>query len=185
MSSGPAPVEATVWCGNRHRPGRAGPRLLGAREAKDQILGTSFVSISGHGFWIQDSLLELWLRLLALHIEDPVESGSWATTIRDQWLLASRGYFNGCVPDGLEEAVSTGEGAAVVRAAVDSLSKALADAPSHLGKDVFNLMGFSGGTLTGDIETRRLIGVGRAFLDLLDGKVRSGPSDSSFMPGSP
>ena len=47
-------------------------------------MGTSFVSISGHGFWIQDSLLELWLRLLALHIEDPVESGGLATTIRDQ-----------------------------------------------------------------------------------------------------
>ena len=89
------------------------------------------------------------------------------------------------MPDGLEEAVSTGEGAALVRAAVDSLSKALADAPSQLGKDVFNLMGFSGGAFTGDIETRRLIEVGRAFLDLLDGKVRSGTSDSSFMPGSP
>jgi hypothetical protein len=147
-------------------------------------VGTTFVSISGHGFWIEDSLLELWIRLLALHVEDPIESGAVAATIRDQWLLASRGYFNGCVPDGLEEAVSTEEGSSVVRAAVDSLLKALADAPSALSKDAFNLMGFSGGTFTGDIETRRLIEVGRAFLDLLDGKIKSGPSDSSLMPGS-
>ena len=147
-------------------------------------VGTSFVRISDSGFWIQDSLLELWLRLLALHIEDPVESGAVATTIRDQWLLASRGYFGGCVPDGIEEAVSTVEGAALVRAAVHSLLEALALAPSRLGKDVFNLLGFSGGTFTGDIETRRLIEVGRAFLDLMDGKITSGQSDSSFMPGS-
>jgi hypothetical protein len=96
-------------------------------------VGTSFVSISDCGFWVQDSLLELWLRLLALHVEDPVGSGAVATTIRDQWLLASRGYFGGCVPDGLDEAVSTGEGAAIVRAAVQSLLEALAAAPSELG----------------------------------------------------
>jgi hypothetical protein len=151
---------------------------------KDKPVGSSFVSISDRGFWVRDSLLELWLRLLALHIEDPVESGTVATTIRDQWLLASRGEFGVCVPDGLEEAVSTGEGAALVRAAVASLLEALAAAPSRLGKDVFNLMGFSGGTFTGDIETRRLIEVGRAFLDLMDGKITSGPGDTSFMPGS-
>lgn len=148
-------------------------------------MGTSFVSISGHGFWVRDGLLELWLRLLALHLEDPAEPGMLTTTIRDQWLLASRGYFNGCVPVGLEEAVSTEEGAALVRAAVDSLLKALSDAPDQLGKEVFNLMGFSGVTFTRDIEAWRLIEVGRAFLDLLDGKISSDPSDDPLMPGSP
>lgn len=147
-------------------------------------MGTSFVSISERGFWVRDGLLELWLRLLALHIEDPAEPGVLATTIRDQWLLASRGYFNGCVPDGLEEAVSTAEGAALVRAAVQSLLGALEAAPSRLGKDVFNLMGFSGGAFTGDVETRRLIEIGVAFLDLMDGRITSGPEDRSFMPGS-
>lgn len=147
-------------------------------------MGTSFVRISDGGFWVQDGLLELWLRLLTLHVEDPAEPGATASAIRDQWLLASRGYFNGCVPDGLQEAVSTPEGAALVRAAVHSLLEALAAAPDRLGKEVFNLMGFSGGTFTGDIETRRLIEIGGAFLDLIDGKITSGPEDSSFMPGS-
>ena len=133
---------------------------------------------------MSDSVLEVWLRLLALHLEDPTAPGSVATTIRDQWLLASRGYFTGCVPDGLEEAVRTQEGAALVRGAIDSLLGALAVAPNHLGKDVFNLMGFASGEFTGDIETRRLIEVGHAFLDLLDGKIATKPEDSSFMPGS-
>ena len=147
-------------------------------------MGTSFVSIGERGFWMRDSVLELWLRLLALHVQDPVESGTVATKIRDQWLLASRGFFNGCVPDGLEEAVSTAEGASLVRAAIQSLLQALEAAPTYLSKDVFNLMGFSEGTFTRDIETRRLVEVGQAFLDLLDGKITAGPGDTTFMPGS-
>jgi hypothetical protein len=146
-------------------------------------MGTTFVSIGGRGFWMSDSVLELWRCLLALHVEDPVETGVVATKIRDQWLLASRGYFNGCVPHGVEEAASTAEGAALVRVAINSLLQALATAPSHLGEDVFNLMGFSG-SFARDIEAHRLVEVGRAFLDLLDGKITTGPSDSCFMPGS-
>ena len=146
-------------------------------------MGTKFVGISDRGFWIRDSVLELWLRFLAMHIEDPVESGSMATRSRDQWLLASRGFFNGCVPEGLEEAVSIPEGEALARAAIHSLLGALERAPTRLNKDVLNLMGFTGGAFTADVETRRLVEVGQAYLDLLDGKITAGPSDTSFMPG--
>lgn len=147
-------------------------------------MGTTFVGIGKRGFWMSDSVLELWLRLLALHVEDPVESGTLATKIRDQWLLASRGFFTGCIPDGLEAAVSTEEGAALVRTAIHSCLEALAGAPSHLNKDVLNLMGFSNGTFGADIETWRLVEVGHAYLALLDGKITAGANDSSFMPGS-
>jgi hypothetical protein len=149
-------------------------------------VGTTFVGIGDprRGFWMNDKVLELWLRFLALHVEDPVESSSLATRIRDQWLLASRGYFTGCVPEGLEEAVSTPEGEALVRAAIHSLLAALKAAPSHLNKGTLNLMGFACGEFTGDVETWRLVEVGHAYLDLLDGKITAGPSDSSFMPGS-
>src|SRR5262245_42887534 len=133
---------------------------------------------------MSDSVLELWLRFLALHVEDPAESGSLATRIRDQWLLASRGFFTGCVPDGLAEAVSTPEGDRLVRAAIGSLLAVLRSAPPHLSMDVLNLMGFDGGEFTADIETWRLVEVGEAFLALLDGKVTAGPSDAAFMPGS-
>src|SRR5262245_25545785 len=113
-------------------------------------MGTTFVSLEGRGFWMKDGILELWLRLLALHIEDTIEPGSAAGKIRDQWLLASRGYFNGCVPEGLQEAVSTPAGEKLVRLAIHSLLEALAVAPPRLDKGVLNLMGFSGGEFVGD-----------------------------------
>lgn len=147
-------------------------------------MGSSFVGLGDRGFWMRDGHLELWLRLLALHIEDPSRQNPdpTATKIRDQWLLASRGFFNGCVPVNFEEAVATEKGKAVVRGAIDSLLKALRSAPVDISKDALNLLGFEG-TSQGDVERWRLIEIGQAFLDLLDGKIKSDPRDTTFMPG--
>ncbi|MDE2143342.1 MAG: hypothetical protein KGJ84_13110 [Elusimicrobia bacterium] len=135
-------------------------------------MGSSFVGIGKNGFWLRDGFLELWLRLLALHIKDPAKDDPNAPVIRairDQWLLASRGVFNGCVPVGLDDAVRTKAGEKAVREAAASLLRALEAAPERLSKDVLNLLGFEN-RLENDDETWRLISIGRAFLDVLDGK---------------
>jgi hypothetical protein len=177
-------------------PGRCSPVIrLGSTQirlrkrlhcsAEDNVWGQhSWVWASrGAGSGFEIASYELWLRLLALHVEDPVEPGSLATRIREQWLLASRGLVNGCVPEGLADAVSTPEGERLVRTAIHSLVDDLDAAPSCLNKDVLNLLGFIGGEFAADLETWRLIEVGDAYLDLLDGKITAGPSDASFMPG--
>lgn len=148
-------------------------------------MGTTFVGLGEprRGFWMTDSMLELWLRLLALHVEDPVEPGLMAAKIRDQWLLASRGFFTGCVPDGLAEAVATPEGEALVRDAIQSLLVALRAVAGQLDKNVLNILGFAGGEFTADIPKWRLIEVGQAYLALLDGQITASPGDTSFMPG--
>ena len=152
-------------------------------------MGTSFVSVNGeHGFWMRDSTLELWLRLLTLHIPEPTDNDSPAThqltrQIRDQWLLASKGYFGGCVPDGMEDAASTEQGSRIVRAAIQSLLRALESAPQLLNKDVLNLLGIEGVTFF-DMETYRLVEVGHAFLGLLNGEIKGTASSTAFMPGS-
>jgi len=133
---------------------------------------------------MNDGILELWLRLLALHVEDPAEPNTVNSQIRDQWLLASRGIFMGCVPDGLEDAVSAPEGRKVVLDAINSLQDTLTRAPQTLDKGVLNVMGFTNGAWTEDFEVSRLQEVGQAFLDLIEGKVHSDATDSSFMPGS-
>ncbi len=83
-------------------------------------MGSTFVDINDFGFWAHDSLLELWLQLVALHLSEPTDSDSpdaHATVkkIRDQWLVASKGYFGGCIPVSLDEAVATKEGRIRVR----------------------------------------------------------------------
>src|SRR3954466_2399644 len=109
-------------------------------------MGTTFVRVQpgtdSPGFWMRDVILEVWLRFLALHIDDPNEPGTPAAIIRDQWLLASRGYFGGCVPHNMSEAVATEEGAIIVREAVNSLLKSLERAPVTISAGALNLMGF-------------------------------------------
>jgi hypothetical protein len=153
-------------------------------------MGSSFVTIDHeHGFWMQDGVLEVWLRLLALHIREPNDNDSadahaTAKRIRDQFLLASKGYFGGCVPHGMEEAAATAEGAAFVRSAIESLLQALEKAPKLLSGDVPNLLAIEDSVFVEGFETWRLIEVAHAFLGLLDGKVSGTARSTAFMPGS-
>jgi hypothetical protein len=146
-------------------------------------MGTSFVSINDKGFWMRDSILELWLRLLALHVEESPEEEFIGRKIRDNWLLASRGYFLGCVPVSLEDAVSTDEGRDIVIRAINSLIDRLENGPKTLDWGTLNLLGIEGGIFTSGIEARRLIEVGNAFLALIAGEIQADASSTEFMPG--
>jgi len=134
---------------------------------------------------MRDGMLELWLRLLALHLPEPTNDGEHQTTlaIRNQWLLASRGYFTGCVPHGMEDACSTHEGKAVVRSAIDALLAALQRTKLPLAADTLNLLGIEA-QFSDPIEREWLEDVAYAFLDLLDGKVSCDASSTDVMPGS-
>jgi hypothetical protein len=147
-------------------------------------MSKEFVHIGDRGFWIHDGLLEIWLRFLALHLEDPIEPVSLGAKMRNQCLFASRGYGMGWVPFDLEEVVSSEEGKSLIRSAINSLLEAFKGAPQLISSGMLNLMGFKDSLFGGDIETRRFIEVGHAFLDLLDGKITSGPDDLTFEPGS-
>lgn len=152
-------------------------------------MGTTFVTltpgVSGAGFWMNDGMLEVWLRLLALHLPEPTNSGEHAATIeiRNNWLLASRGYFIGCVPHDMEEACATQEGRAVVRIAIDSLLAALRRSTTPLDPETMNLLAIEG-QFVKPIERQWFEEIGHAFLDLLDGKITGVPACTDVMPGS-
>jgi hypothetical protein len=146
-------------------------------------MSTSFVSINGNGFWMNDSILELFLRLLSLHIEDPRDERSPARRLRDEWLFASLGYCTGFCPVDLEEHTNSPEGKAIVLAALESLLVALKNGPPALDKGVLNVLG-TGGGLTQDFESTRLIDVGESFAALINGRVFGGPGGNFPMPGS-
>ena len=171
-----------------------------ASPASRKAMGTTFVTLSREtsgkepGFWMRDGMLEIWLRLLALHLPEPTDSGQHKATlkIRNQWLLASRGYFGGCVPHGMEDACATQEGRAVVRMAIDSVLGALQDAKTPLDAETLNLLGIEGGQFTKieggqftkSIDRKWLQEIGYAFLDLLDGEISGVASSTEIMPGS-
>jgi hypothetical protein len=153
-------------------------------------MGTSFVTLTHGsigtepGFWMQDRMLELWLRLLALHLPEPTNDGSNRETIpiRNEWLLASRGYFGGCVPHGMEDACATPAGRKVVRIAIESLIAVLKQVSRPLDADTCDLLGIDGNFAP--IERHWLLDIGYAFLDLLDGCITATASSTDIMPGS-
>jgi hypothetical protein len=154
-------------------------------------MGTTFVTLSNEvtgmepGFWMRDGMLELWLRLLALHLPEPTDEGKFyaTTAIRNRWLLASRGYFGGCVPHGMEEACSTSEGRTVVRMAIESLLSELQRASTPLDASTLDLLGVEG-IQVASIERRWLKEIAHAFIDLLDGKITCTAASTEVMPGS-
>jgi hypothetical protein len=155
-------------------------------------MGRTFVTIDDeHGFWMRDATLELWLRLLALHMPEPndhdtKERHATVRQIRDRWLMASQGGFMGCVPHRLEDVATLPDGLLVVRQAIDSLMQSLEKAPKMLDVGVLNLLGICGGGAIAwkeDFEAWRLLEVGHAFIGLLEGKITGTASTSAFMPG--
>ncbi len=154
-------------------------------------MGTSFVTItdgtSGDepGFWMRDEMLELWLRVLSLHLPEPTNAGENAAThdIRNKWMLASRGYVNGCVPHEMEFACSTPERKNVVRAAIEALMAKLGESETALDTSTLNLLGNEGYQYF-DIERNRLRDIGNAFMDLLGGRIRDTARTTDVMPGS-
>lgn len=148
-------------------------------------MGTSFVEIGDKGFWMRDGILQLWLRLLALHIEESPNEQFIGRKIRDNWLLGSGVCFTGCVPDELEDAVSSSEGRAIVLRAIDSLLDALKRCPQKLDHHTLNLLGIGdGGVFIVDFESSRLIEIGNAFIALITGEIQSDATSTAFMPGS-
>jgi hypothetical protein len=174
---------------------RAGVRGLAIDQtpALNRAMGTTFITLTSIstaqdlGFWMRDNVLELWLRLLALHLPEPKDNGEHQTTfaIRNRWLLASRYSYVGCVPHGMEEVCATSEGRQVVRLAIESLLAALDRAPVTFDPQTLNLLGMADDLmLIAPIERRALQGIGQAFLDLLDGKINGTCSSTAIMPGS-
>ncbi|WP_299677109.1 hypothetical protein [uncultured Tenacibaculum sp.] len=144
-------------------------------------MGKTFVGIKNKGFWLRDSILELWLRFAALHIENSFDMTSDLCKIRNNWLVVSSGGFTGWVPHHIEEITSTENGKKIIIDTINSFLFVLKKAPEKLDKNTLNLMGF--GEWQFDVETFRLIEVSQAILDLINEKITNGPEDTTFMPG--
>lgn len=129
----------------------------------------------GHpGFWMTDGLLELWLRLLALNLAEPGPEDDLRNNllrrIRDQWLMASRGGWNGCVPHGFEEFTADPMGMEIVKKAVEALGAALDKSQDDLSPSVLNLLGWYGAEPFGTVAHWRMKDVAQSFRDLLEGR---------------
>jgi len=150
-------------------------------------MSTSFVDFGGEtGFWINDGILELWLRFLALHLEepDPGVSDHPVYAIRNRWMLASKIHFGGCSPLSLATDCADPVGKAAVIAAIHALMDELRRDPGDLDARTLNLLGLEGGHSVGGFPSANLLEVGDAFLRLIAGEITTTAGDPALMPGN-
>lgn len=151
-------------------------------------MGTSFVSLDGeHGFWAIDGWLELYMRLLLLHLEDSPDRHSPCHMIREQWHLASSGRFSGSVPIFVDGVSSTLEGVRLMLTAIASLSRGLEHAPPILDKQVIRLLWDQqyDRPLPEIVETSKLVEISEALVKLIKGEMGSTASDKVYVPADP
>ncbi|MFD1986181.1 hypothetical protein ACFSOZ_27425 [Mesorhizobium newzealandense] len=146
-------------------------------------MGTSFVAIGDKGFWMQDSVLSLWLRLLALNLESKPDRADPVMLLRDEWLWQSETEIVGTMDAHLDGAAGDAATKAAVVAAIERLLKALSRHGDELPASTMNLLGFTNSWGL-DYQTKGLVEVGNAFLALLAGKIDSEANSTEFMPGS-
>ena len=128
------------------------------------------VSFGKSSFEVNSGLLELFLRLAALHIESPVTQ--LEQEIRDDWLFISSGGHSEILCPDFDFYLYPREGKVIALSAIGSLLIALKNAPKQLNKDMLNVMGFKY-IYVGDVDSEALIALGEACIDLINGGDRS------------
>ena len=146
-------------------------------------MGNSFTKFRGKGFWSRDWLLEVWLRVLSLHMGDDVHKPGWQHDLRDKWLLLSNGGFSGWISPSLDDFLTDDERiAAVLRASersIQSLRAFGATVPAaHL-----NALGLEGG-FGKDLPIEGFELINDHFTKLLRGELTTDASTSPTLPAT-
>ena len=146
-------------------------------------MGSSFTDFRNRGFWCNDQLLEAWLRTLSLHLDNDVHQSGWLHDLRDKWLLASAGFFNGCVSASLDEFLTDSDRVAVVLKASERNIQNLRAFGSYVPVAHLNGLGLSG-QFTADFPIEWFELINERFTALLRGQLSTDASTSPTLPAT-
>lgn len=77
-------------------------------------MSSSFTEFRAKGFWSHDVILEVWLRVLTLHLGSDASSEGWQRELHDHWLSESSGNSCGFISPALDEFLTDEDRLAVV-----------------------------------------------------------------------
>lgn len=154
-------------------------------------MGSSFTCFRGHGFWTRDSLLEVWLRLLANEVDRLDRVPTWLKEARTNWHIQATSGFNGFVAAALDEFLTGDERIHLIESlAVRALSR-LAVVGPLLPKEYLNTLmeepssGYGAdpkaGYFSRDGEACPFVRVGECFLALVRGKLDADDENSPMV----
>src|SRR5260370_1314764 len=146
-------------------------------------MGSSFTEFRGYGFWARDSSLEVWLYLLVREVGKMTDPPDWLRLAREDWHLKATVGFLGWICANLDEHItSTDRDEATVRLSNDALAWLHQQGPL-MSAELLNSFqcGGEGAYFTRDVETDNFIRVGEAFVQLLEGKLKTDAATSPVL----
>jgi hypothetical protein len=162
---------------------RTPPRPLDGLTLLD--MGKSFTEFRRRGFWARDTSLELWLRLVALHLRyrERIEDAAFRD-LRETWLTATSGC-QGCVGESadLNRVLSNDDLVRVALEASDEALKAIRRLGPKLDQKYLNALGLPG-TFVADLDAWKVVQVGEHFIRLLRGELQWEVRSSPLLPAA-
>lgn len=147
-------------------------------------MSKSFTDFRGYGFWATDSTLEVWLYLLAREAGKMIDQPDWLRSAQKDWHIKATVGFMGWICANLYEHItSTDRVETTIRLSNDVLEWLRKQGPL-MSAEVLNTFqtGGKGSYFTRDAETDHFIRVGEAFVQLLEGKLKTDVKTSPVLP---
>lgn len=146
-------------------------------------MGSSFTGFRGKGFWCDDSLLEVWLRVLALHLGEEVYEPGWQHDLRDHWLAMSGLNIVGCIHPSLERFLTEDERIAVILHVTERSMRSLRAFGKFVPAAFLNALGFTN-SFPDDLPMEWFNRIADCFTALLQGELGTDASDSPVLPAT-
>ncbi|MBD2101662.1 hypothetical protein [Leptolyngbya sp. FACHB-261] len=148
-------------------------------------MGSSFIDFKGYGFWARDASVEVWLDLLVQEIDKLEKVSDWLKEARSDWFEQATVGFVGCVDPKLDHFLISQERIDLVLTLSENTLRWLERQGKYLSKESLNSsMGSEVDNPKGwweqDVETQSFIKVGRKFIELLRGDLKTNASTSSI-----
>ena len=142
-------------------------------------MGSSRTDYRGAGFWTKDGVIQYWLFAVAREIPDDPSLPEWLRDVRTSWLRESTTPRVGCVDAEVDRLLRDDR---QVQELIPYLRRALdrvARFGDHVPKEELNgnnIGGYPNDWVDGDMPVSSVLKAGEAFIDLLQGTLRTPPN---------
>ena len=146
-------------------------------------MGTSWVGVGEHGFWLNDGHCELLLHFLANEVDRHPAPAPWLVKAGKHWRSWSLAKATGCIDFGLDQFMTTPDRAqellTLVKAIRRSIRKRRTPLSEEVGRRPNSTLPYQ---FVGDIPRDWFLQAIDALSDLLTGKLKTTAATSPRLP---
>ncbi|MCA1603054.1 MAG: hypothetical protein LC776_15940 [Acidobacteria bacterium] len=143
-------------------------------------MGSSFIDFKEYGFWGWDGAIEGWLYFLVQEIDKLESIPDWLREARDHWSAQATVGFVGWIHPQLDDYLVSDERVSLVVMLSESVLKWLEEKKEipQAYLNSLNLPHAGAWGTAGDVEAEMFGRIGRKFIELLQGQLKTDASTS-------